>query len=78
VTSREASASRARHLRVAPLRQILRDLAGNDFRGYFSLDLFNKAYRARSADEKLKTAMEKIRATVRAALSRATATLSSP
>ena len=53
---------------VAPLRQILRDLRDNGFRGYFSLELFNKEYWGKSADENLKTAMEKIRATVRAAL----------
>jgi 2-keto-myo-inositol isomerase len=53
---------------VAPLRQILRDLRDNGFRGYLSLELFNREYWARSADENLKTAMEKIRATVRAAM----------
>jgi sugar phosphate isomerase/epimerase len=53
---------------VAPLRQILRDLRDNGFRGYLSLELFNKEYWARSADDNLETAMEKIRATVRAAM----------
>ena len=53
---------------VAPLRQIFRDLRDNGFRGYFSLELFNKEYWGKSADENLKTAMDKIRATVRAAL----------
>jgi len=53
---------------AAPLAQILRDLRDNGFRGYLSLELFNKGYWARSADENLKTAMEKIRATVRAAM----------
>lgn len=53
---------------VAPLGQILRDLRDNGFRGYLSLELFNKGYWAKSADENLKTAMEKIRATVRAAM----------
>jgi 2-keto-myo-inositol isomerase len=53
---------------VAPLPQILRDLRDNGFRGYLSLELFNKEYWARSADENLKTAMEKIRATVRSAM----------
>jgi sugar phosphate isomerase/epimerase len=53
---------------VAPFRQILRDLRDNGFRGYLSLELFNKEYWGRSADENLKTAMEKIRATVRSAL----------
>ena len=53
---------------VAPLRQILRDLRDNGFRGSLSLELFNRGYWARSADENLKTAMEKIRATVRSAM----------
>jgi 2-keto-myo-inositol isomerase len=53
---------------VAPLRQILRDLRDNGFRGYLSLELFNKEYWAKSADENLKTAMEKIRTTVRSAM----------
>src|SRR5262245_35616991 len=53
---------------VAPFRQILRDMRDNGFRGYFSLELFNKEYWGKSADENLKTAMEKIRSTVRAAL----------
>ena len=53
---------------VAPLGQILRDLRDNGFRGYLSLELFNKGYWAKSADENLKTAMEKIRATVRSAM----------
>jgi 2-keto-myo-inositol isomerase len=53
---------------VAPFQEILRDLRDNGFRGYFSLELFNKEYWAKSADENLKTAMEKIRATVRAAM----------
>jgi 2-keto-myo-inositol isomerase len=53
---------------VAPLPQIFRDLRDNGFRGYFSLELFNKEYWAKTADENLKTAMDKIRATVRAAL----------
>jgi sugar phosphate isomerase/epimerase len=53
---------------VAPLPQILRDLRDNGFRGYLSLELFNKEYWARAADENLKTAMEKIRGTVRSAM----------
>jgi 2-keto-myo-inositol isomerase len=53
---------------VAPLRQILRDLRDAGFRGYLSLELFNKEYWARTADENLKTAMEKIRSVVRAAM----------
>jgi len=53
---------------VAPLPQIFRDLRDNGFRGYFSLELFNKAYWAKSADENLKTGLEKIRAVVRQSL----------
>lgn len=53
---------------VAPFRQILRDLRDGGFRGYFSLELFNKEYWAKSADENLKTGLEKIRTVVRQAL----------
>ena len=53
---------------VAPLGQILRDLRDNGFRGYFSLELFNKEYWTKSADENLKTSMDKIRSTVRSAM----------
>ena len=53
---------------VAPLQQIFRDLRDSGFRGYFSLELFNKEYWTKSADENLKTAIEKIRAVVRSAL----------
>jgi 2-keto-myo-inositol isomerase len=53
---------------VAPFPQILRDLRDNGFRGYFSLELFNKEYWAKSADENLKTGLEKIRTVVRQAL----------
>ncbi len=53
---------------VAPFRQILRDMRDNGFRGYLSLELFNKEYWGKSADENLRTAMEKIRATVRSAM----------
>ena len=53
---------------VAPLHEILRDLRDNGFRGYFSLELFNKEYWAKSAEENLKTGLEKVRAVVRQAL----------
>jgi 2-keto-myo-inositol isomerase len=53
---------------IAPFRQIMRDLRDNGFRGYFSLELFNRDYWAKSADENLKTGLEKIRAVVRQAL----------
>ena len=52
---------------VAPFRQILRSLRDSGFRGCFSLELFNREYWARSADENLKTGLEKIRAVVRQA-----------
>jgi 2-keto-myo-inositol isomerase len=54
---------------VAPFRQILRDLRDSGFRGCFSLELFNRDYwTTKSADENLKTGLEKIRAVVRQAL----------
>lgn len=53
---------------VAPFPQILWDLRDNGFRGCFSLELFNKDYWAKSADENLKTGLEKIRAVVHKAL----------
>ena len=53
---------------VAPFGQILRDLRDNGFRGCFSLELFNRDYWTKSADENLKTGLEKIRAVVRQAL----------
>ena len=53
---------------VAPLGQILRDLRDAGFRGCLSLELFNRDYWARSAEDNLKTAMEKIQATVRSAM----------
>jgi sugar phosphate isomerase/epimerase len=53
---------------VAPFRQILRDLRDNGFRGHFSLELFNKEYWTKSAEENLKTGLEKIRAVVKQAL----------
>ncbi len=54
---------------VAPYKEIFRDLRDNGFRGYLSLELFNRDYWAKSADENLKTGIEKIRATVKGALS---------
>jgi hypothetical protein len=46
------------------------DSRDDGFRGCLSLELFTREYWARSADENQKTAMEKIRATVRSALAR--------
>jgi sugar phosphate isomerase/epimerase len=53
---------------VAPYGQILRDLRDGGFRGYLSLELFNRDYWTRSADDNLKAGIEKIRATVTRAL----------
>jgi sugar phosphate isomerase/epimerase len=53
---------------VAPFGEILRDLRDNGFRGCFSLELFNKEYWAKSADENLKTGLEKVRSVVTQAL----------
>jgi sugar phosphate isomerase/epimerase len=53
---------------VAPFPQILRDMRDNGFRGYFSLELFNKDYWAKPAEENLKTGLEKMRAVVKQAL----------
>jgi 2-keto-myo-inositol isomerase len=53
---------------VAPLPQIIRDMHNSGFRGHFSLELFNKEYWTKSADENLKTGLEKIRSVVRRAL----------
>ena len=53
---------------VAPFRQILRDLRDSGFRGYFSLELFNREYYTHSADDNLKAGIDKIRAVVRQAL----------
>jgi sugar phosphate isomerase/epimerase len=43
-------------------------LRDNGFRGVLSLELFNRDYWSRSADENLKAGLEKIRATVKKAL----------
>jgi len=53
---------------VAPFGQIMRDLHDNGFRGYFSLELFNKDYWQTSADVNAKTGIEKIRAVVKKSL----------
>jgi sugar phosphate isomerase/epimerase len=53
---------------VAPFRQILRDMRDNGFRGCFSLELFNRDYWAKSADENLKTGLAKMRSAVTDAL----------
>jgi 2-keto-myo-inositol isomerase len=53
---------------VAPLDEILRTLRDNGFRGVLSLELFNKDYWAKPADQNAKTGLEKIRAAVKKAL----------
>ncbi|MEP6917449.1 MAG: sugar phosphate isomerase/epimerase family protein, partial [Acidobacteriota bacterium] len=53
---------------VAPYREIFRDLRDNGFRGFLSLELFNREYWTRSADDNLKAGIDKIRATVKQAL----------
>jgi sugar phosphate isomerase/epimerase len=53
---------------VAPFGQILRDLRDSGFRGYFSLELFNKDYWQQSADKNAQTGLEKIRAVVKKSL----------
>ena len=53
---------------VAPYQQIFRDLRDGGFRGYLSLELFNREYWTRSPDDNLKAGIERIRATVKQAL----------
>jgi 2-keto-myo-inositol isomerase len=53
---------------VAPFGQIMRDLHDGGFRGYFSLELFNRDYWKQSADVNAKTGLEKIRAVVKKSL----------
>jgi 2-keto-myo-inositol isomerase len=52
---------------VAPLKQIYTDLYAMGFRGYFSLELFNRTYWKQPAEEVVRTGLEKMRASVRAA-----------
>src|SRR5690606_24888259 len=53
---------------VAPLGDILRLLRDNGFRGALSVELFNKEYWQKSAEENARTALEKMRAAVQTAL----------
>jgi sugar phosphate isomerase/epimerase len=53
---------------VAPFGQILRDLRDAGFRGVLSLELFNKEYWSKSADENAKAGIDKMRAVVQKAL----------
>jgi sugar phosphate isomerase/epimerase len=52
---------------VAPLKQIFTDLYAAGFRGYFSLELFNRTYWQQPAEEVVRTGLEKMRTSVRAA-----------
>lgn len=52
---------------VAPLKQIYTDLYAAGFRGYFSLELFNRTYWQQPAEDVVRTGLEKMRASVRAA-----------
>jgi sugar phosphate isomerase/epimerase len=52
---------------VAPLGQIFRDLHAAGFRGYLSLELFNRTYWQQPADVVACTGLEKTRAAVQAA-----------
>ena len=53
---------------VAPLGDIFRSLRDSGFRGFLSLELFNRDYWKMSADENAKMGLEKTRAAVRKAL----------
>jgi sugar phosphate isomerase/epimerase len=53
---------------LAPYGTIVRALRDNGFRGVLSLELFNRDYWQKSADENLKTGLEKIREQVQKAL----------
>ena len=53
---------------VAPLKSILRDLYGIGFRGFLSLELFNRDYWEKDALAVARTGLEKMRAVVRSSL----------
>jgi sugar phosphate isomerase/epimerase len=53
---------------VAPLVQMLRDLRALGFRGYLSLELFNRDYWKQDPLEVARTGLEKMKAVVRASL----------
>ena len=52
---------------VAPLKQIYRDLYQAGFRGYFSLELFNRDYWQQPAKDVVQTGLRKMRESVQAA-----------
>jgi 2-keto-myo-inositol isomerase len=53
---------------VAPLRQIIRDLHASGFRGYLSLELFNRDYWKQDAEQVARTGLAKMREMVRKSL----------
>jgi sugar phosphate isomerase/epimerase len=53
---------------VAPLAPMLRDLRGLGFRGFLSLELFNREYWKQDALTVARTGLEKMRAAVRASM----------
>ena len=53
---------------VAPLGQIFRDLAAIGFRGFLSLELFNRDYWQQDSLEVLRSGLEKTKASVKSAL----------
>jgi sugar phosphate isomerase/epimerase len=53
---------------VAPLGEVLRTLHAIGFRGYLSIELFNRAYWREDAADVLRTGIEKMRAAVKKAL----------
>lgn len=57
---------------VAPLGDLFRTLSAIGFRGFLSVELFNPTYWQQPAEQVAKTSLEKTRAAVRAALSKAT------
>jgi sugar phosphate isomerase/epimerase len=53
---------------VAPLTEALRALAGTGYRGYLSLELFNRDYWQRDPHHVAKEGLDKLRAVVKSAL----------
>jgi sugar phosphate isomerase/epimerase len=53
---------------VAPLAELFRDLRSVGFRGFLSIELFNRAYWQQDAATVLKTALDKLRAVVKRGL----------
>ncbi|MBY0231126.1 MAG: sugar phosphate isomerase/epimerase [Gemmataceae bacterium] len=53
---------------VAPLEKMLRDLRAGGFKGFLSLELFNREYWKQDAEKVARTGLEKMKAVVRKAL----------